>query len=159
MEPFMVGMVFLGIPVIIAWTIKDQRAHNRLMKVLQLKAEMNARLLDRLGTDPAALDLLKGDTQQKMFDLSLPDPGANLPAAQSRVLTSAQVGLMLLSAGFGLLYIRQYIRGSNEDEFVLVLGTLGVALGVGAVLSAIAAVVAIRLWQGDEGGGRRGAMQ
>lgn len=159
MEAFMVGMVFMGIPVIIGWTIRNYYAHNRMMKILQLKAEMNARLLDRLGTDPGALDLLKSDAQQKLFELPAVEVESKMPTAQSRVLTSAQVGLVLLSAGFGLLYIRQYMVSTNDQDFVLVLGSLGVALGIGAVLSAVAAYIAVRLWQHDEMNGRRGAPQ
>lgn len=159
MDSLMIAMVLMGIPLIIAWAIRNYYVHHRLMRVLQLKAEMNSRLLDRLGTDPGALDLLRSDAQQRMFDVSLPDSGATLSAAQSRVLTSAQVGLVLLSAGFGLLYIGQRLQNSDDHEFVLVLGTLGVSLGIGAVLSSVAAWVAVRLWRDDEVGDRSGAIR
>ncbi len=155
MESFMVGMVFLGIPTILGWIIKNNYAHQRFMKVLHLKSEMNARLLDRLGADPGVLDVLKSDVQQKMFEISLPEAAPRMPAAQARMLTSAQVGLVLLSLGGGFLYIRQFVESRNDSEFVLVLGTISVALGIGAILSAGAAYLAARLWQnGIEEGDR-----
>jgi membrane-bound ClpP family serine protease len=147
MEAFVVGMVFLGIPAILGWIIKNNYAHQRFMKVLQLKSEMNARLLDRLGTDPGVLDVLKSDVQQKMFEITLPEAAPKMPAAHARMLTSAQVGLVLLSLGGGFLYIRQFVESRNDSEFVLVLGTIAIALGLGAVLSAGAAFLATRLWQ------------
>jgi ActR/RegA family two-component response regulator len=152
MESFVVGMVFLGIPTIIGWVIKNHYAHQRFMKVLHLKSEMNARLLDRLGTDPGVLDVLKSDVQQKMFEITLPEAAEKMPAAHARMLTSAQVGVMLLSLGGGFLYIRQFVESRNDSEFVLVLGTIAFALGIGAILSAVAAYLATRLWQtGVEG--------
>jgi len=149
MESFVVGMVFLGIPAILGWIIRSHYAHQRFMKMLQLKAEMNAKLLDRLGTDPGVIDVLKSDVQQKMFEVSLPEPSEKLPSAHARTLTSAQIGLVLLSVGGGFLYIRQFFLGQRDEEFVLVLGTMAIALGIGALLSAVAAYVATRLWQTD----------
>lgn len=155
MEAFMVGMVFLGIPTILGWITKNYYAHQRFMKILQLKAEMNARLLDRLGTDPGALEVIKSDVQQKMFEVTLPELAPRMPAAHARMLTSAQVGLVLLSLGGGFLYIRQFVENRSDSEFVLVFGTMAIALGIGAVLSAGAAYVAGKLWQnGAEVGDR-----
>jgi len=110
---------------------------------------MNAKLLDRLGADPGVLDVLRSDIQQKMFEIQLPEPTPRMPAAHARMLTSAQVGLVLLSLGGGFLYIRRFLEGRNDSEFVLVFGTMAVALGIGALLSAVAAHLATRLWQND----------
>jgi len=149
MEAFVVGIVFLGIPTIVGWIIKNYYAHKRFMKVLELKAEMNARLLDRLGTDPGALEVLKSDVQQRMFEVSLPELAPRMPAAQARMLTSAQIGLVLLSLGWGLLYIRPFFTLGDAPEVLLVFGTMGVALGIGAMLSAVAAFLATKLWQNE----------
>ena len=157
MEPFVVGMVFLGIPAIIGAIIKNYQAHHRMMKVLELKAEMNSRLLDRVGADPGAMELLKSEAQQHLFDAPFPEAGSRLPATQGRMLTSAQIGLVVLCAGAGLLYIRQFIGNSDDGEALLVIGTLGIALGVGALLSAVAAYIAMKLWQNDEMTSRSGA--
>jgi hypothetical protein len=121
-------------------------AHQRYMKVLQLKAEMNARLLDKIGNEPGVLDVLKGDGQAKMFDVTLPEAG-RVPAAYTRMLTAAQIGIVLLSAGLGFLYIRQFMVGNGDQEAMLVFGTMGVSLGVGALLSSAAAFVAAKAWQ------------
>lgn len=149
-QGFIVGMIFLGIPAIIGWIAKNYFAHQRFMKIIQLKAEMNARLLDRLGTDPGVLDVLKSDVQQKAFEVSLPELESRMPAFQSRVLTAAQAGLVLASLGAGLLFIRPNFTAGDAPEVLLVFGTIGVSLGIGAILASAAALVASKVWQNAE---------
>ena len=149
MEGFFIVAVMLGIPTILSWMYRTHLAHQRYMKVLQLKAEMNARLLDKIGNEPGVLDVLKGDGQQKMFEVNLPETG-RVSATYSRMLTAAQIGIVLLSAGFGFLYIRQFMNHTGDQEGMLVFGTMGVSVGVGALLSAIAAFVAAKAWQNGQ---------
>ena len=85
---------------------------------------MNSRLLDRVGTDPAVVEFLKSDAQQHMFDVRLNDLGPRVPPPYMRMLTAVQISFMLLSAGGGLLYIREYMLGDGREAF-LFLGTLG----------------------------------
>jgi hypothetical protein len=149
-EGFFVVMVMLGIPTILGWMYRTNLAHQRYMKVLQLKAEMNARLLDKIGNEPGVLDVLKGEGQQKMFEVTLPESG-RVPAAYSRMLTAAQAGIVLLSGGAGFLYIRQFMNDHPGDQMgMLVFGTMGVSLGIGTLLSAVAAFVAARAWQNGQ---------
>lgn len=149
MEGFFVVAVMLGIPSILGWMYRTNLAHQRYMKVLQLKAEMNARLLDKIGNEPGVLDVLKGDGQQKMFEVTLPEIGRTA-APYARVLTAAQIGIVLLCGGLGFLYIRQFMNHTGEQEGMLVFGTMGVSVGLGALLSAIAAFVAARAWQNGQ---------
>jgi hypothetical protein len=137
--------VFVGIPWVLGWIYRTYLNHKRFMKVLQLKAEMNSRLLDRVGTDPAVMELLKSDAHQHMFDVKVTDLGPKVPPPYMRMLTAVQVSFMMLSAGLGLLYIRGSMLGDGREAF-LFLGTLGVALGVGALLSAVAAFAVARMW-------------
>jgi hypothetical protein len=137
--------IFVGIPWVLGWIYRTHLSHKRFMKVLQLKAEMNSRLLDRVGTDPAVVEFLKSDAQSHLFDVKTADIGVRTPPPYMRMLTAVQVSFMLLSAGLGLLYIREYMLGDGREAF-LFLGTLGVALGVGALLSALAAFTVARLW-------------
>jgi hypothetical protein len=144
-EEIVLMFVLVGIPWVLGWIYRTHLSHKRFMKVLQLKAEMNSRLLDRVGTDPAVVEFLKSDAQQHMFDVRPADLGPRMPPPYMRMLTAVQISFMLLSAGSGLLYIREYMLGDGREAF-LFLGTLGVALGVGALLSAVAAFAVARLW-------------
>ena len=144
-EEMVLMFVFVGIPWVLGWIYRTHLNHKRFMKVLQLKAEMNSRLLDRVGTNPAVVEFLKSDAQQHLFDVKLTDIGPRVPPPYMRMLTAVQISFMMLSAGLGLLYIRSYMLGDGREAF-LFLGTLGVALGVGALLSAVAAFAVARLW-------------
>ena len=68
-EAIAVTLIFVGIPWVLGWIFRTYLNHVQFMKVLQLRAENNARMLDRFGSDAAFLDYLKSDAQQKMFDL------------------------------------------------------------------------------------------
>jgi hypothetical protein len=138
-------MIFIGVPWILAWVHKTQLTHQRYMKVLQLKADMNSRLLDKAGSDPALLEYLKSDAQQQMFDVKLSETTA--PAPYMRALTAAQASFLLLAAGVACAWFsgRSDLPGDGQRVF-LFFGALGIALGVGSLLSAGAAFIAARLW-------------
>jgi hypothetical protein len=117
------------------------------MQILKLKAEANARLLDRFGSDPGVLEFLKSDASQRLFDVKVPEVTSRVPAPYARMLTALQMSMMLFSVGVGLLYVRRFMYpGGDGHEAFLFLGTLGVSLGVGAALSAAAALVVARMW-------------
>ena len=139
MEGFFIASVFIGIPWVLGTIYKSHLAHQRFMKILQLKADMNARLLDRLGAEPNVLEFLKSEVQEQMFDVKSSEPATRMPTPYGRMLTAIQIGIVMVSGGAAFLYIRQYIDVRDQQE-LLVLGTLGVAVGVGAILSAGAAL-------------------
>ena len=140
-----VPLLLLGIFWILGWIFKSNLSHQRYMKVLQLKADMNSRLLDKAGSDPALLEYLKSDAQQQMFDVKLSEAAA--PAPYMRALTAAQVSFLLLSAGTACAWFSSHgdLHGGGPSAF-LFFGTLGIALGIGSLLSAAAAFMAARLW-------------
>jgi hypothetical protein len=129
--------------MVLASIYRTHLQHVQLMKTLQLKAEANARMLDRFGSDAAFLEFLKSDAQQHMFDVKLPDP--KVPAPYMRMLTAIQISFLLLSAGLACLYVRGFMFERDQQAF-LFLGTMGVALGIGSLLSAVAALVVARMW-------------
>jgi len=135
--------IFIGIPLVIASIYRAHLQHIQLMKVLQLKAEANARMLDRFGSDAAFLEFLKSDAQQQMFDVKLPPQ--KVPAPYMRMLTAIQISFLLLAAGVACLYVRGFMFERDQQAF-LFLGTMGVALGIGSLLSAAAAFVVARMW-------------
>lgn len=146
MEVFVIMAIVLGIPTILAWIYKTTLEHKRFMKVLELKAEVNSRLLDRVGSDPAALEILRSDIQKRLFDVKMPDGALGTSLPYSRMLTAAQAAFVLLSLGAGFLISRGFFDQRDEQEPFLVFGTLGLSLGVGTLLSAVAAFAAAKLW-------------
>lgn len=142
-EVFIVFGLFIGIPMVLAWVYRTHLRHVQYMKTLQLKADANARMLDRFGSDASFLEFLKSDAQQHMFDVKMPEPP--VPAPYMRMLTSLQISFLLLCAGGACLYIRGFMFEGDREGF-LFLGSMGVALGLGSLLSALAALVVARMW-------------
>lgn len=151
MEPLVIGAVFIGIPWVLGSVYRAHLAHLRFMKVLQLRADMTARLLDRMGAEPQVMEFLKSDIQQQLFEVKVAEPGSGLSMPFARMLTAIQLGLVLLSAGLAFLYIRGYMPGHSQ-EGLLVFGALAVALGIGAMLAAVAALIVGRFWRTLEEG-------
>ena len=129
--------------MVVASIYRAHLQHIQLMKILQLKSEANARMLDKFGADASFLEFLKSDAQQQMFDVKLPPQ--RVPAPYMRMLTAIQISFLLLAAGVACLYVRGFMFERDQQAF-LFLGTMGVALGIGSLLSAAAAFVVARMW-------------
>jgi len=97
------------------------------------------------SSDPALLEYLKSDAQQQMFDVKLSE--ASAPAPYMRALTAAQVSFLLLSAGCACAWFAAHgqLTTGGQSAFTF-FGALGIALGIGSLLSAGAAFIAARLW-------------
>ncbi len=145
-EYVMILMVFAGIPLILAMAYRSYLAQKRFMKVIQLKAEANAKLLDRFGQDPALLEYLKSDVQKGLFDVRIEEP-SRVPPPYMRMLTAAQAAFLLMAGGAACLWFSARVDRPGDQEGFIFIGALGVALGIGALLSAGAAFVVARMWR------------
>jgi hypothetical protein len=102
----------------------------------QLKAiaAFNTHVVDRLGSAPDFGAFAQTEAgSQLMRGLSAVEPPSITP--ERRILSSVQTGIVLLSLGLGLLYLARSSGVSNQDE-LRVVGTIGLSLGLGFVLSA-----------------------
>ena len=138
--------IFVGMPWMLAWVFKLNLSHQRYMKALQLKAEMNTRLLDRAASDPALMEYLKSDTQQHLFDVRLSEEAHPASVPYLRALTAVQAGFLMLSGGVACSWLAVHPDDPHWEPMFRFLGALGIALGIGAMLSAGAAFVAARMW-------------
>lgn len=142
-------LMFVGIPWVLGWIGKTHWTHLRQMKALELRAEAQARLVDRFGSDPNFLEFMKASGSSPSLELPVVDNGRS--QMYTRMLTAVQLGFVLIGAGVAFLVTRSYLVSEGigvRDEGVFILfGALGVALGVGSILSAVAAFVVGRMWK------------
>src|SRR5262245_12308622 len=108
----MFAMIFLGVPYILGWIFKTNLQHQRYMKLLQLKSDMNARLLDRAGAEPSMLELLKSGAQQHLFEVPAIEPQA--PAPYMRMLSALQASFLLLAGGAACLWYGQQLPPDRD---------------------------------------------
>lgn len=151
MDQIAVMVIFIGIPVALGAIYRSHLAHARFMKVLQLRAEANAKLMDRFGQDPALLEYLRSDANRELLDVRIQDTSTSVPGGYGRMLTSIQLGLVFLSGGVAVAWFSRYVTWPRDQQGFLMVGTLGAALGIGALLSAVASHFVIKLAKREEG--------
>jgi hypothetical protein len=135
--------VFAGFAMaigLLTWLIRtflDYRRWNRLSRV---QTEVHTRLLDRFSTNEELMAYIATPAGSKFLQsapISL-DTGAaskSMGAPLSRIMWSAQAGLVLCAAGGGLMLA----SGRMSDDSYLpleIMGILAAALGVGFAVSA-----------------------
>jgi hypothetical protein len=126
---FFVSLFFLvGYVVQIAVTSWSRRQH------LKAITAFNTHVLDRLGsaTDFGAFAQTEAGSQL-MRGLTAVEPPGTTP--ERRILNSVQTGIVLLSLGLGLLSLARSSSVPGHAELTVV-GTIGLSLGVGFLLSA-----------------------
>jgi hypothetical protein len=136
-------MVFVA--SVLSWLVKTVLDHRRWLRQSRVQTEVHHKLLDRFaGTGelltyiqtPAGRRFLEATPIATMAVESSRTPGAPL----SRILWSIQAGVILAIGGLGF----QFASGRVVPEVaegLSVIGILGIAFGIGFVLSGVASYV------------------
>ncbi|MDP2998936.1 MAG: hypothetical protein Q8N47_15720 [Bryobacterales bacterium] len=133
----------IGLLVWLIRTFVDYRRWSRLAKV---QTDVHTKLLDRFAAHDDLLAYIQSPAGSKFLEsapIKLDAGPRSVGAPLGRILWSVQGGLVLLSGGIGFLFL----SGRVADEAAQplhVLGVLGVALGLGFVVSAIISFVISR---------------
>ena len=136
----MIGMVvfFYYTMVIIRLTL-DHRFRTRL---LLTQSEMHSKLLDRIGTGPEALELLKTGPGMQLLDSAAFERGA----PHARILGSLQAGIVIALAGLAFLLLQGTFPDADAQAGMTFVGGLGLAVGIGFVASAAVAYRLSHAW-------------
>jgi len=141
--------VFAGFSLaicLIAWLIRafiDYRRWNRLANV---QTDVHRKLMDRFSSNEDLLAYINSPAGSKFLEsapITLDAGPRGVAGPMGRILWTVQGGVVLLAGGFGL----QSVSGRLPNEAAQplhALGVLGVALGVGLVISAIISFVLSR---------------
>jgi hypothetical protein len=132
---------FLGSLVALTWLIRYVVTHRRWIRATKLQADMQNRLLERFTSSGELLAYVQSPAGRNVLGgvppVELDTAAAPLAAPFSRILWSLQAGLVIVSAGVGLLIIRRYVL-DEVSQVMLVMGTLAVSLGIGFALASAA---------------------
>ncbi len=128
---------------VVTWLIRTTMDYRRWKQLSKVQTEVHTRLLDRFTANEELLAYIQSPAGTKFLE-STPialDPGPrSVGAPLGRILWSLQAGLVSIAAGFGL----ELVAGRFPDQVAQpfhAFGVLGVALGVGFVVSAIVSFV------------------
>jgi hypothetical protein len=131
----------LGIMTAIGWIIRTIVVSRRLNNTARIQADLQSRLLEKFGTSQEMLGYLESPAGQRFVQSATIEKGN----PHGRILGSVQAGVILTVLGVTLLLM----RGQLEIEAITgmtLLGALGLALGIGFLVSAFAAYRMSKAW-------------
>ena len=121
-------MIFGGI-VVIFWVAFSTI---RRLKVARLQAEIHSKLIEKVGSSQELLAFLDSESGKKMVaSIGIEQPNRN---PYNRILASVQAGVILVCVSIAFLAIG--INFPDVAEGFKILGALGLALGIGFLISA-----------------------
>jgi hypothetical protein len=126
--------------LITLWIIRALLATWRYNRLIKAQAEIQSRLLDKLGGSEEMVRYLESGAGRQLLEA----PPAERSRPFGRILGSLQAGVILTLAGAGFLFLRGQFP--EEGDGFAVLGTLGLALGLGFVASGALAYFLSRSW-------------
>ena len=139
-------VVFLVVTGVIIWLVRMIVEHRRWSRVSKTQFEVHSKLLDRFASNEELLAYIQTPAGRRFLEsapILMHDESRPMAAAFSRILWSAQVGIVLAITGAGLLFL-SWRMIEEAAQFVFVIGTVTLALGVGFIVSGAAAYVLSR---------------
>jgi hypothetical protein len=134
-------LVILGVYSLFAWVILTLLANRRLTNAARIQAELQTRLLDKLGTSQELLAYLESPAGQRLAQAVTLERGN----PYRRILGSVQRGLILTVVGGALLALRGQL-GAEDVHGLTFVGAIGMSLGIGFLASAYMAYRLSKAW-------------
>ena len=139
-------IAFLVVAGILVWIIRMIVMSRRFNKLSKAQYEVHSKLLDRFTSNEDLLAYMQTAAGRRFLEAApvrLPEEPRSVAAPFSRILWSAQAGIVLLLTGLGLLYVSSTFIDEPAELF-RVIGVVTLALGGGFIVSAIAAYLLSR---------------
>ena len=141
-------LAFLTFIIGAVWAIRLIIENRRWSRIFKLQSEVHGRLIDKFSTNQELAAYMETDAGRRFLEAA-PIPlhdrvGQAMPNAVARVLTTVQIGTVLVLLGIGCLFLRH--AGPDFETPMSVLGMIILMPGIGFILSAgITWVLATRL--------------
>ena len=134
--------MFWGFLMAIGWVVWVVSGTFRRAGAARLQADVQGKLLDKFGSSRELLDYLHTTQGQRFLDFVVTER-AN---PYSRILASAQAGLIMTLLGAALLMLRRMATVQEAADALLVFGTLVLTLGIGFLASGALSFILSRSW-------------
>lgn len=120
--------IFPGI-VVVFWVVFSTF---RRMKVARIQAEVHSKLIEKVGSSQEFLVFLDSEAGKRLVaSIGIEQPNRN---PYNRILASVQAGVILVCVSIAFLIIG--VNFPDVAEGFKVVGALGLALGIGFLISA-----------------------
>jgi hypothetical protein len=141
--------VFAGFGMAIGlfvWLIRTFIDYRRWSRAAKVQTEVHTKLLDRFTANDDLLAYIQSPAGSKFLEsapITLDAGPRPVGAPLGRILWSVQGGLVLMAGGIGLLIVSGRVA-AEASPALNALGVLGIALGLGFLVSAIISFVISR---------------
>jgi len=133
----------IGFIVVVAWIIRIFQTNRRILKLAGMQMEVQNRLIDKFESADDLRNYLDSEGGQQLLKVSPVDKAT----PYGRILGSIQAGVILTLGGAAVFLVRNHVPGDQGEEFAMMfLGALGIAIGLGFLISAIAAFFLSKSW-------------
>jgi hypothetical protein len=133
-------LIPVGILAVLGWIVRTIVQNLRQQRIAKLQADLQTRLLDKFGSPQELVGYLESPAGQRFLDSAT----IERRNPYGRILGSVQAGLILSLVGLALFFLQG--RWPETEEGFLFLATLSLALGIGFLLSSIAAYALSKSW-------------
>ena len=130
-------IVAVTLPCMFGWFAWVVFSTFRRYKIAKLQADVQSKLLDKVGTGQDLLAYAQTDAGRQLLE-SLKVERVISQAPYGKILGALQAGIVLFFFGSGMLMLRGHVSTPQGSEGFTVLGTLLIALGLGFGFSAAA---------------------
>jgi hypothetical protein len=147
------GGILFGVLVLLTlgWIVWMVLAGVQRMRMAAMQAELQGRLLERLGSSSQELVAYLGtDAGQRLLQAVTPraDPAP-------RILAAIRTGVIVIIISLGFLVVYGILAGEPSRQLWLILAVLGFALGAGFLIASGFSLFLSRTWGLLERGAER----
>lgn len=134
------GIAFMAI---LAWIIRIFQTNRRILKLAGMQVDMQTRLIEKFDNAEELRTYLDSDAGRHLLKATPVEKSS----PYGRILGSIQAGVILTLGGLAVFLIRNHVPGDSGEDFAMMfLGALGIAIGLGFLISAIAAFWLSKSW-------------
>jgi hypothetical protein len=140
-DNFTVVLVVITIASGLVMIVRGLFDYRRSTTLVRAQADAHVKLMEKLASSQELLAYMETDAGKRFLQLvavGVENAPSSTKFPFGRILWSTQAGLILLLAGVGFLFLRTRLHDPGASDGFLVLGTLGLTVGVGFILSAAA---------------------
>lgn len=125
-------VALISVPAMFAWFAWTIFSTIRRYKIASLQANIQARLLEKVGSGQDLLTFAQTEAGREMLEALK----VERQSPHARIIGALQTSIVMICVGAAFLFLRGRVYGTEEG--FLVFGTLATMLGIGFGLSAFA---------------------
>jgi hypothetical protein len=134
-------LVLITVALVIGSIARAIVVNRRQRENARTWAEVQGKLIDKFGSADEVVRYLESDASREL----LAGQSAAPASPHGRILDSVHFGLLVAAGGIGFL-VAGAVSDRQVSEVMRVVGTIGLVLGIGFIVSALVSWTMMRSW-------------